>query len=457
MSNKDILDKVKKIHFVGIGGSGMCPMAEIMINMGFKVSGSDIYESDTLQRFYNLNVPITIGHKKENVGDAELVVYSAAVHDDNPELIEARERHIPLMERAVLLGILTQKYKMPIAVSGTHGKTTTTAMLTQILVNAGYDPSAVIGGKLPFIGGNGRVGKSDIIVCEACEYVDTFLQLTPEMSVILNIDADHLDYFGNLENIQKSFNKFINKTNKVVFVNGDDPNIDPVIVNSGKEIVKFGLGKNNDYQAKITDSNKSVGKSFRLMKNGHKIEDINLQVLGEHNVYNALAAASVAHYLGVKPLQIAESLNQFSGVHRRFEILGEINGVVVADDFAHHPTEIKAVLNAATSLGFNRVITAFQPHTYSRTYMLIDDFAEALSIADKAIISEILAVRETNIYDIYAEDLCDKIENSVYLKTFEEIADFICDYVKEGDLVITMGGGNIYKCAQMIIDKLGNK
>ena len=230
-----------------------------------------------------------------------------------------------------------------------------------------------------------------------------------------------------------------------------------VIVNSGKEIVKFGLGKNNDYQAKITDTNKRVGKSFRLMKNGHKIEDINLQVLGEHNVYNALAAASVAHYLGVKPLQIAESLNQFSGVHRRFEILGEINGVVVADDFAHHPTEIKAVLNAATSLGFNRVITAFQPHTYSRTYMLIDDFAEALSIADKAIISEILAVRETNIYDIYAEDLCDKIENSVYLKTFEEIADFICDYVKEGDLVITMGGGNIYKCAQMIIDKLGNK
>lgn len=454
MSNKDILDKAKRIHFVGIGGSGMCSMAEIMLSMGFELTGSDIYESDTLDRIKEHGIPVSIGHKRENVGDADLVVYSAAVQSNNPELIEARERHIPLMERAVLLGILTQKYKMPIAVSGTHGKTTTTAMLTQILVTAGYDPSAVIGGKLSFIGGNGRVGKSDIMVCEACEYVDTFLQLSHSISIVLNIDADHLDYFGSLKNIQKSFNKFISKTNDVVFIDGDDRNIDVAINGVEKKIITFGMDKSNDYHADNIVDGKGIGKTFSLISNNLKIADISLKIPGMHNVYNALAAASVAHYLGVNPQDISKALGEFSGVHRRFEVIGDVNGITVIDDFAHHPTEIKAVLTAAKGMNFKRVITAFQPHTYSRTYMLIDDFAEALSIADKAIISEILAVRETNIYDIYAEDLCKKIKNSNYLKTFEEISDFIVDYTKPGDLILTMGGGNVYKCADMIIDRL---
>ena len=457
MNNIDLLNNVKKIHFVGIGGSGMCPMAEILNKEGFEITGSDIYESDTLERIKALHIPVYIGHKKENVLGKDLIVYTAAVKRNNPELLAAQEFNIPAIERSVMLGLVTKRYSKSIAVSGTHGKTSTTAMITQILTTGKADPTAIIGGKLPFIGGNSRVGKSDIIVCEACEYVDTFLQLHPYISVILNIDADHLDYFGSLENIKKSFNKFGNQTSGLIIYNGDDKNSFDTVNDINIKKLSFGLNENNDYYAKDITTKSGAKMSFSLMKKGQKLCDIKLNVPGKHNIYNALAAAVVADYLSIDTEFIKKALSEFTGVHRRFEILGNPNDIVVADDFAHHPTEIKAVLNTAKSLGFKRVITAFQPHTYSRTYMLIDDFAKALSIADKAIVSEILAVRETNIYDIYAEDLCDKIEGSVYLKTFEEISDFICDYAKEGDLVITMGGGNIYKCAQMIIDKLGNK
>ena len=451
MNNIDLLNNVKKIHFVGIGGSGMCPMAEILNKEGFEITGSDIYESDTLERIKALHIPVYIGHKKENVLGKDLIVYTAAVKRNNPELLAAQEFNIPAIERSVMLGLVTKRYSKSIAVSGTHGKTSTTAMITQILTTGKADPTAIIGGKLPFIGGNSRVGKSDIIVCEACEYVDTFLQLHPYISVILNIDADHLDYFGSLENIKKSFNKFGNQTSGLIIYNGDDKNSVDTVNDINIKKLSFGLNENNDYYAKDITTKSGAKMSFSLMKKGQKLCDIKLNVPGKHNIYNALAAAVVADYLSIDTEFIKKALSEFTGVHRRFEILGNPNDIVVADDFAHHPTEITAILNSAMSMGFNTVWAVFQPHTYSRTAILINDFAKALSIADKVIISEILAVREENTYNIYSKDLGEKVSNSVCIDSFEDITEYIKNNAKPGDLVLTMGGGNVYKCANMIL------
>lgn len=454
MNNIDLLNNVKKIHFVGIGGSGMCPMAEILNKEGFEITGSDIYESDTLERIRALHIPVYIGHKKENVLGKDLIVYTAAVKRNNPELLAAQEFNIPAIERSVMLGLVTKRYSKSIAVSGTHGKTSTTAMITQILTTGKADPTAIIGGKLPFIGGNSRVGKSDIIVCEACEYVDTFLQLHPYISVILNIDADHLDYFGSLENIKKSFNKFGNQTSGLIIYNGDDKNSVDTVNDINIKKLSFGLNENNDYYAKDITTKSGAKMSFSLMKKGQKLCDIKLNVPGKHNIYNALAAAVVADYLSIDTEFIKKALSEFTGVHRRFEILGNPNDIVVADDFAHHPTEITAILNSAMSMGFNTVWAVFQPHTYSRTAILINDFAKALSIADKVIISEILAVREENTYNIYSKDLGEKVSNSVCIDSFEDITEYIKNNAKPGDLVLTMGGGNVYKCANMILKSL---
>ena len=457
MNYHDILDKVKKIHFVGIGGSGMCPMAEILKAKGFLLTGSDVYESDTLQRIREMGIPVELGHKEENIKDAELVVYSAAIKQDNPELVFAREKNIPIIERSVMLGIVTRRYQSSVAVSGTHGKTSTTAMLTQILINGKMDPTAIIGGKLPTIGGNSRIGNSQLMICEACEYVDTFLELTPSVSVILNIDADHLDYFKTLENIKKSFHKFAGQTTKALVVNGDDKNTMDAIKGIALETVTFGFHNKNNYYAENISTQHGFESQFTLMKEGKKLTEINLRVPGKHNIANALAAAAAAHYLGANPEAIASGLSEFCGVHRRFEILGRPGGVVVADDFAHHPTELKAVLSSATAMGFHRVFAVFQPHTYSRTAMLLNDFADALSIADQVVISEILAVRETNTYNISSQDLGDKIEGAVCLDTFSEITDYIEENVSPGDLVLTIGGGNVYKCANMILQRLQKK
>lgn len=454
MDYNDILSKVKKIHFVGIGGSGMCPIAEILFHKNFELTGSDTNESDTLERIRSYGIPVSMGHKAENVDGAELVVYTAAVKSDNPELIAAREKGIPTVERSVMLGMVTRRYPNAIAVSGTHGKTTTTALITQILMNAGIDPTAVIGGKLPFIGGNGLVGKSGTIVCEACEYVDTFLQLYPTISVILNVDGDHLDYFGTVDNIIKSFRQFSQQTSKLLIVNGDDENsMKSVSGLTNAEIITFGLKSTNDYYADNIADIKDAKERFSVMKHGKKLADVTLEIPGKHNIYNALAAFAVADQMNVDSKSIAASLHQFTGVHRRFEILGKFNGITVADDFAHHPTELTATLTAATQMGFQRVWAVFQPHTFSRTYMLLNDFAKALAISDKVVLSEILAVREVNTYNIYAKDLADKVPGSVWFKTFEEITDYVTANAQEGDLILTLGGGDVYKCANMIVDK----
>ncbi|MBQ8001158.1 MAG: UDP-N-acetylmuramate--L-alanine ligase [Ruminococcus sp.] len=456
MKYDHILENIKRIHFIGIGGSGMCPLAEILHTEGFELSGSDANESDTLQRIKSYNIPVYMGHKAENIEGAELVVYTAAVKADNPELVAAKEKGIPCLERSVMLGIVTRRYNRSIAVAGTHGKTTTTAMISQVLIGSGFDPSAIIGGKLNYIGGNSYVGQSDIIVCEACEYVDTFLQLTPFVSVILNIDADHLDYFKTFENIKTSFNKFANQTTKALVFNGDDEDCHEALGNVPLEKITFGFNEGNDYRG-VNIVSTGMNQSFDLLYKGELLTKVELIVPGKHNIANALAAAATAHYMGATPAEIAENLKKFAGVHRRFEVLGHPCGITVADDFAHHPTELSAVLTSAMNMGFKKVYAVFQPHTYSRTALLLDDFATALSIPDEAIISEILAVREMNTYGIESRDLGVKIEGAKCIDTFEEITQYIRETAEEGDLVLTLGGGNVYMCANMILKALNEK
>jgi len=450
----NILDTARRLHFVGIGGSGMCPMAEILHHRGYTITGSDINESDTLQRIRSYGIKVYMGHHGDNIGDAEVVVYTAAAKQDNPELVAAREKGIPTLERSIVLGMLTDQFANTIAVSGTHGKTSTTGMLTQILIEAGKDPSAVIGGKLPFIGGNGRVGKSENMVCEACEYVDTFLQLHPAVSIILNVDADHLDYFGTLENIVKSFRKFSEQTSSRLIVNGDDPEAMQAVAGlTHAETITFGRTENSDYYVTELNEEDTACEDFTLMYRGEKICRVNLQVPGEHNMIDALAAAAAAHSMGIDGACIKAALEAFTGVHRRFEILGKFNGVTVADDFAHHPTELSATLSSAVRMGYNEVWAVFQPHTYSRTYMHLNDFAEALSIPHHVVMTEILAVRETNTYDIHTSDLAAKIPGSCWFQSFDEIADYVIANAKENDLILTLGGGDIYKCANLIVEK----
>lgn len=449
----NILDSTKKLHFVGIGGSGMCPMAELLMHRGYEISGSDQNESDTLDRVKSWGIPVYMGHSPENIGEAETVVYTAACKSDNPELVAAREKGVPTLERSVMLGMLTEKYPQLVAVSGTHGKTTTTAMLTQIFIEAGADPSAIIGGKLPIINSNCRVGKSDTIICEACEYVDTFLQLHPAVSLILNIEPDHLDYFKTLDNIVKSFRQFAIQTDRLLVVNAANPSVMEAVEGLEREIVSFGLDSNCDYYPAALNEEPSACEDFTLMCRGKALGRVNLSVPGKHNMLNALAAAAAAHSLGIAPEAICSALEHFGGVHRRFEILGQFDGVTVADDFAHHPTELTAVLSSAMRMGYGQVWAVFQPHTYSRTYTFLNDFAEALAIPDHLIMTEILAVREENTYNIHTSDLAAKVPGSVWFDSFDKIAEYVMENAKPGDLILTLGGGDIYKCANLIVER----
>ncbi len=449
----NILDSAKKLHFVGIGGSGMCPMAELLMHRGYEISGSDQNESDTLDRVKSWGIPVYMGHSPENIGEAEAVVYTAACKSDNPELVAAREKGVPTLERSVMLGMLTEKYPQLVAVSGTHGKTTTTAMLTQIFIEAGADPSAIIGGKLPIINSNCRVGKSDTIICEACEYVDTFLQLHPAVSLILNIEPDHLDYFKTLGNIVKSFRQFAVQTDRLLVVNAANQSVMEAVEGLEREVVSFGLDSSCDYYPANLNEEPSACEDFTLMCRGEALGRVNLSVPGKHNMLNALAAAAAAHSLGIAPEAICSALEHFGGVHRRFEILGQFDGVTVADDFAHHPTELTAVLSSAMRMGYGQVWAVFQPHTYSRTYTFLNDFAEALAIPDHLIMTEILAVREENTYNIHTSDLAAKDPGSVWFDGFDKIAKYVMENAKPGDLILTLGGGDIYKCANLIVER----
>ncbi|MDR0404353.1 MAG: UDP-N-acetylmuramate--L-alanine ligase [Oscillospiraceae bacterium] len=453
MDHQNLLNEVKNIHFIGIGGSGICPLAEILLSKGYNITGSDVYNSDTLERVRSYGIKVFMGHKKENINGADLIVYSAAIKEQNEELVAAKNQGKIAIERSILLGLVTQKYKNFIAVCGTHGKTTTTSMLTQIFLKCGFDPTAIVGGHLPAIGGNSIVGKSDTVICEACEYVDTFLRLYPSVSVILNIEADHLDYFKNIQEIKRSFRKFALQTTQMLIINGDDKNVLAAASDVNLDVVSFGFDESNDCVAKNLKQ-KGAFSSFEVFCHEKKIADVSLKVPGKHNVYNALAAVCTAYKLGASKELISLAISEFSGVHRRFEILSKVNDITVVDDFAHHPTEIGVTLKAASQMGCARVIAVFQPHTYSRTYAFLNEFANALSLADKVILSEVLPVREKNEFGVSSGDLAKKIKGCVLLKTFEEIAEFVGKEAKAKDLIITLGGGNIYKCAELIVEKL---
>lgn len=457
----DILHQVHRIHFVGIGGSGMSPLAEILHARGYSLSGSDNNESDNVARMRSLGIPVFMGHDARNIEGAELVVYTAAVNAQNPELVAARERGLPLLERAKLLGLITRRYPNTVAVAGTHGKTTTTSMLAQILLQAGLDPTLFIGGRLPLIGANGRAGTSDTMVCEACEFQDHYLEMCPALSVILNIDADHLDYFGTLDNVIASFRKFARQTSGTLVVNMDDKNALQAVQGleqEGKTMVTYGLDNDRcDWTAKQVRCVSGSYGTYDLYHQGEFLAHVQLGVPGSHNVSNSLAAAAAASLCGATPQQIVEGLSSFHGAGRRFEFLGTVDGVTIADDYAHHPTEISATLSAAKGMGYQQVWAIFQPFTFSRTARHLDGFVSSLSVADKVIVSDIMGSREENEWHVSSAQITDRIPGALYLPTFPEIADYVAEHVAPGELVLTMGGGDVYKCARMIKERLEKK
>lgn len=448
--DENLLKTRKHIHFIGIGGSGMFPMVQILHSEGFYITGSDNNETETTKIERKMGIPVTLGQAAENIEGADLIVYTAAIMADNPELIAAKASGVPCLERSDMLGLLTRRYGKAICVAGTHGKTTTSAMIAQTLLEGGFDPSAFIGGKVKALGGSGRAGKSDIFVVEACEFVDTFLKLSNDISVILNIDNDHLDYFGTIENSIKSFRKFASNSTGPVIVNGDDANTMKAVEGLDKEIITFGWSSKNDYYAENVRFLGGAKSGYTLMHHGEAICEIRLSIPGKHNILNSMACAAVCLYLGMNPEEMAEHIDKFPGAGRRFEILGEVNGVTIADDYAHHPTEIAATLKAAKEMDFHEVWAVFQPFTYSRTALLMDDFVTALSVADHVVMSEIMGSREKNTYNVYTKDLAEKIPGSVWFNTFQEMADYTMSHAAPGDLVITLGCGDVYKCAYIM-------
>lgn len=449
----------------------MYPLAQILHSQGYFLTGSDNNETETLEAVRKMGIPVFIGQKAENIQGADLIVHTAAIMEDNPELMAARQSGIPVLERADLLGIVTSWYDNAVCVTGTHGKTTATSMITQILYTAGVDLSAYIGGKLPCIGGSGIAGKSDTLVCESCEFEDHFLKLSPDISVILNIDADHLDYFGTLENIKKSFRKFAEMTSKLLIVNGSDKNTMDAVSGLKKNIITFGSDRSCDFYPENVNHENGLLTTFDAMYKGEKLGKITLHVAGIHNVLNSLAAVAVSHYLNIDFAAVQKGLEEFRGAKRRFEKLGEEKGITVVDDYAHHPTELEATLRAAMEMNFNNVWAIFQPFTFSRTKLLLDDFARVLQIPDKTVLTDIMGSREKNTYGIFTRHLAEKIPECIWFPqdenaewtderkyfNFGQICDYVCKNAESGDLIITLGCGDAYKIAKMILNKLSKE
>lgn len=458
MNIDEKLKKVKRVHFIGIGGAGMCPLAEIMLSLGYDLSGSDNNDTETFRRIEKEGARVYLGQRKENLtDDVELVIYTNAILDGNEEL-EYAKKNFPCYERAELLGAMSRIFSNCIGVCGTHGKTTTSSMITQVLLEAGLDPSAVIGGKLPAINAYGRFGHSQNFVCESCEFNNTFLKMNPDIAVVLNIDEDHLDFFGNLDNIKKSFREFAEKTTRTIIYNGDDENtVDMLNGIEGKKLVSIGKNDGNEWTAKNISVPGGFHSEYDVYHNGEFVTRVQLSVPGEHNILNSLCAFAAAYESGADIESICRGLKAFGGAARRFELLGKYNGITFADDYAHHPAEIKVTLEAAKKMGYKNVWAVHQPFTFTRTSLLLDDFAEVLKIADKCVISAIMGSREVNTIGIKASDLADKVPGSVQLDTFEEICDYVLNNAQEGDLVITLGCGDVYKVARMMVNRLKEK
>ncbi|MFV0350889.1 MAG: UDP-N-acetylmuramate--L-alanine ligase [Oscillospiraceae bacterium] len=450
---QELLQSPQKIHFVGVGGSGTYPLVQILLPRGHKISGSDVNETDIIGYERSLGVNVIMRHQAENVHGADLVVYSAAIASNNPELAEAERLGIPAVERSVMLAYVASLYKRPLCVSGTHGKTTTTAMATQILEMAGLDPAAVIGGKLPYINGYGKGGNGDAMVLEACEYHNTFLELIPETAVLLNIDNDHLEFFGDMEHLMLAFRQFCAAATGAVLYNGDDERCSEVVAPLSLPCISFGFEENCQLRAVNAHEYRPALWAFDVEWDGVVQGEVRLLAPGRHNVYNALAAYGGARRLGASHQQCADGLLAFGGAGRRMEVLGTNKGITIADDYAHHPAELKATLSTAKELDYKEVWAVFQPYTYSRTQLLLQDFADVLPIADHVVMTAIMGGREqAEDYTIRTSDLAVKIPGSVWFETQEETADYVMRTAKEGDLVITLGCGDIYKCARMMMN-----
>ena len=448
------------IHFIGIGGISMSGLAEILMGEGFTVSGSDAKESPLTKSLEAKGAKIFYGQRASNIMDTtEAVVYTAAIHPDNPEFAKAKEKNLPMLTRAQLLGQIMRNYDTPIAISGTHGKTTTTSMVSHILLEGKCDPTISVGGILPAIGGNIRVGESETFVTEACEYTNSFLSFFPKISIILNIDADHLDFFKDLDDIRHSFRRFAEllPSDGTLIINADIPDYQEITKELPCRVVTYGLEQEADYQAKDITFDKYGHASFTVYKNGRKTGSYYLRVPGMHNVSNALASIALGHLLGLSEEVIIKGLGSFTGTDRRFQYKGEVAGVTIIDDYAHHPTEIEATLHAAGNYPHQKIWCVFQPHTYTRTKALLPEFAKALTLADHVVLADIYAARETDTLGISSEDLQKCIQElgtpCEYFPTFDEIENFLLENCSRGDLLITMGAGDVVNIGEHLLGK----
>ncbi len=439
---------------MGIGGVSMAPLAEVLLKEGLAVTGSDMQDSDTVRHLAALGIPVKIGHRGENLGDAQAVIRTAAVHDDNPEIQAARARGIPVIERAQAWGAIMQGYRDAICVAGTHGKTTVTSMCTCIALQAQADPTVMIGGVLPLLGGGYRLGEGDTIILESCEYCDSFLAFYPTVAVVLNVEEDHPDYFtGGLPQIKASFRKFaasVPADRGVVVADLDDENTMDALAGLDRRLFTFGLDKGDVHAANLTWE--AGYPTFDVVSGGETICTISLKVPGLHNVRDALAAAAVGVVMGWPADAIRRGLGDFTGAGRRFEKLGQVNGADVFDDYAHHPKEVTALLQTAKTLGYERVICAFQPHTYSRTKTLFGEFVEALSLADLAVLTDIFAARETDAGEVSSAQLARAVPGALYCPTLPELAAKLKELARPGDLILLVGAGDIVSVGRMLAE-----
>ena len=438
------------IHMIGIGGISMSALAHMLLDFGYRVSGSDLKDSNLTDDLRARGAKIFLGQSADHITNPDVVCYTAAIAATNPELQKARTLGVPVIERAELLGALMTLYEHPIAIAGTHGKTTTTSMMSLVLLAANTDPTVLVGGELPQIGGNFRLGKRDYLAFEACEYVESFLHFHPFLSIITNVEEDHLDYFSDINHIISSFQKFARLTSPYgcIIVCSDDKHATQVVQNVDKKIIFYGIKeKNADYTAAEIQYDTMGCPRFTVRRRGEDVIDICLKVAGEHNVLNALGVFAAADFLGIAPEAIKEGLESFTGTKRRFEHIGSYRGCDIVDDYAHHPTEIEATLKTAKSMHYQNTWVVFQPHTYSRTKSLLADFARVLPLADHVMIADIYPARERYDGTIHACDLAFLIPGAIYMSDMNAIARYLKEHVKDGDLLITMGAGNVNQIA----------
>ena len=459
MPNIDNLKKYKNIHMIGIGGVSMSGIAAILNNFGFNVTGSDAADSDTLKELSDKGIKVSVGHDLNSIASSDVVVYSAAIKEDDPEMLEAKKLNIPTIERADFLGALTRCYEDTICISGTHGKTTTTSMISLCFIEALKDPSIQVGAVLKDLNGNYRVGNSEHFIIEACEYVESFLKFSPKAEIILNIDNDHLDYFKTFENIKNSFHKYVKllPENGILILNGDDINCLELQKSSKAKTVTYGItNKNTDFFAVNIVFDNDGFAEFDVYSNNEFYERIKLNVPGMHNVLNSLACIALCNEYGIDKTTIKSALSKFTGANRRFEFKGKINGASIYDDYGHHPTEIIATAKSLMNKKYNKSWVVFQPHTYSRTKTLLDDFAKALLYFDNIIILDIYAAREKNTYGISSEDLAKKIQSlgkdAKYIPEFEECVNYLKSNVKPNDIIMTLGAGTVTKIGPMLVE-----